>query len=296
MSPVGRTLDILLITGQSGAGKSIALRTLEDSGYYCVDNIPASLLAELVPRIGPSIAAPLAISVDTRSVGGPTSGSDIAALTAQIDHLRHSGHAVRVLFLEARPEVLARRFSETRRPHPLGDPARTLSETIALERSLLDGIASQAHRIDSSDATAPQLARWVRDFAGSAPGHFNLLFQSFGFKNGAPLGMDLVFDVRCLPNPHYDDALRPLTGRDAGVAGFLAATPEAQAMRHDIAGFLAIWLPRYRDEPRSYLTVGVGCTGGRHRSVWLAERLAEDCANLAAVQIRHRDIERDNPK
>jgi UPF0042 nucleotide-binding protein len=284
----GSTLDILLVTGQSGAGKSVALRTLEDNGFYCVDNIPAELLADLVLRIGPRISAPLAIGVDTRSA----TGGGIDTLPAQIDGLRAEGHAVRVLFFEARPEVLARRFSETRRPHPMQDAARTLAETIALERERLASVADVAHHIDSSDAASAQLAAWVRDFAGTPTGHFNVLFQSFGFKHGTPLGMDLVFDVRCLKNPHYDPALRPQSGRDAGVAAFLAADPTVQAMRRDIATFLGNWLPRYRDEPRSYLTVGIGCTGGRHRSVWLAEQLAQDCAELAAVQIRHRDIER----
>ena len=290
----GNRLDILLITGRSGAGKSVALRTLEDSGFYCVDNIPAELLADLVLRIGPRISAPLAIGVDTRSataVGGDGRGG-IGTLPAQIDSLRAAGHAVRILFFEARPEVLARRFSETRRPHPMQDDVRTLAETIALERELLTDIAAIAHHIDSSDASAAQLAGWVRDFAGTPAGHLNVLFQSFGFKHGTPLGMDLVFDVRCLKNPHYDPALRPQSGRDAGVAAFLSADPTVQAMRRDIAGFLAAWLPRYRDEPRSYLTVGIGCTGGRHRSVWLAEQLAADCAALATVQTRHRDIER----
>lgn len=290
----GGTLDILLVTGQSGAGKSVALRTLEDSGFYCVDNIPAELLADLVLRIGPRISAPLAIGVDTRSATAGSEGGrgSIDTLPAQIDNLRKAGNAVRVLFFEARPEVLARRFSETRRPHPMQDDARTLAETIALERELLAGIAAVAHHIDSSDAGAAELAGWVRDFAGKPASHFNVLFQSFGFKHGTPLGMDLVFDVRCLKNPHYDPALRPQSGRDGGVAAFLSSDPTVQAMRRDIADFLAAWLPRYRDEPRSYLTVGIGCTGGRHRSVWLAEQLATDCASLATVQIRHRDIGR----
>jgi len=288
----GGTLDILLVTGQSGAGKSVALRTLEDSGFYCVDNIPAELLADLVLRIGPRISAPLAIGVDTRSATSEASGGGMITLPAQIESLRRAGHAVRVLFFEARPEVLARRFSETRRPHPMQDDARTLAETIALERELLAGVAALAHHIDSSDAGAAELAGWVRDFAGMPASHFHVLFQSFGFKHGTPLGMDLVFDVRCLKNPHYDPALRPQSGRDTGVAAFLSADPTVQAMRRDIADFLASWLPRYRDEPRSYLTVGIGCTGGRHRSVWLAEQLAQDCASLAMVQIRHRDIGR----
>lgn len=286
----GSNLDILLVTGQSGAGKSVGLRTLEDNGFYCVDNIPAGLLADLVLRIGRDVGAPLAIGVDTRSAAAEGGGFD--SLPGQIDALRAAGHAVRVLFLEARPEVLARRFSETRRPHPMQDAVRTLAETIALERMQLEAVAAVAHHIDSSDASAAQLAAWVRDFAGTPATHFHVLFQSFGFKYGAPLGMDLVFDVRCLKNPHYDPALRPQSGRDDGVAAFLAADHTVQAMRRDIAGFLATWLPHYRDEPRSYLTVGVGCTGGRHRSVWLAERLAEDCAGLATVQIRHRDIGR----
>lgn len=289
-------LDILLITGQSGAGKSVALRTLEDNGFYCVDNIPAGLLAELVLRIGPRIGTPLAISVDTRSAAGDgAEASGILDLPEQVGRLRSAGHAVRVLFLEARPEILARRFSETRRPHPLHDAHRTLAETLGLERELLARVAQMAHRIDSSDATASQLAAWVRDFAGHPASRFSVLFQSFGFKHGAPLGMDLVFDVRCLPNPHWDPALRPQSGRDASVAAFLATDSAVQAMRHDIGGFLQSWLPRYRDEPRSYLTVGIGCTGGRHRSVWLAEQLAIDCNGLAAVLIRHRDIGRVTP-
>ncbi len=279
--------DILLITGHSGAGKSVALRTLEDSGYYCVDNLPASLLAELVARLEHSTPQPLAIGVDTRSVG------TLDALPSQIFALQERGHPVRLLFLEARHEVLVRRFSETRRPHPLADPAQTLPETIDAEQRLLMPIAEQAHRIDTSDTPASELARWVRAFAEAPSAALRLVFQSFGFKHGTPLGMDLVFDVRCLPNPHYDRELRAQTGRDPAVAAFLAASPEARAMREDIGAFLRTWLPRYRDEPRSYLTVGVGCTGGRHRSVWLAERLAVDCADLAGILVRHRDIERE---
>ncbi len=213
-------------------------------------------------------------------------------LPQQLDALRANDLDLQLLFLDAKDETLLKRFSETRRRHPLASNDRTLSEAIVEERVRLEALVELGHHLDTSDVRPNTLREWVRQFIAAEPGQgLTLLFESFGFKHGVPLDADLVFDVRCLPNPHYEMALRPLTGRDAPVRAFLEAESEVIRMRDDIARFIASWLPAYIRDSRSYLTVAVGCTGGQHRSVYLAEWLAQQFRAEARVLVRHREIQ-----
>ncbi|HWU84329.1 MAG TPA: RNase adapter RapZ [Rhodocyclaceae bacterium] len=278
-------MQLIVISGVSGSGKSIALNVLEDGGYYCVDNLPAPLLPELVQHLRWGGYEKVAVAVDMRG------GSSIAALPSQLRELESEGTQVRFVFLDARDDTLIQRFSETRRRHPLGDENTTLAEAIANEREVLALVAEYGHRIDTSDLRPNALRAFVKEFAAlNADRQLILLFESFGFKHGIPLDADLVFDVRCLPNPHYDPVLRPQTGRDAPVCEFLAAQPEVQRMEADIARFVGDWLPGYIADNRSYLTVAIGCTGGQHRSVYLAERLKQRFEHAARVLVRHRSL------
>lgn len=278
-------MQLVLISGLSGSGKSVALNVMEDCGHYVVDNLPSALLPQLVTHLRGSGYQRIAVAVDVRS------GAGIAALPQQIESLRAMIGDVRFLFLDARDDTLIARFSETRRKHPLGDDDVTLAEAIAREREALALISELGHRIDTSDLSANTLRNWVKSFMRLEAGdQITLLFQSFGFKHGIPLDADLVFDVRCLPNPHYDTALRPLTGRDKPVIDFLEAEAEVVAMRDDISRFVATWLPAYIRDNRNYLTVAIGCTGGQHRSVYLAETLAREFAGQARVLVRHRTL------
>jgi RNase adapter protein RapZ len=280
-------MDLVLISGLSGSGKSVALRLLEDSGYYCVDNLPVAMLTQLTTNLVGDNTKKAAVAIDARS------GNGIQALPAQLETLEKLGLRYRLLYLDARDEVLLKRFSETRRKHPLGTDDTTLIEAIRTERDQVEPVARFGHRVDTSDLKANALRTWVRQFIDEpACGGLTLLFQSFGFKNGLPLDADLVFDVRCLPNPHYEPALQPLTGKDQPVADFLATQPDVLAMRDDIHSFVARWLPAYIADNRSYLTVAIGCTGGQHRSVFIAEWLAHQFKSSAAnrVLVRHRSI------
>lgn len=279
-------MQLALISGLSGSGKSIALNVLEDAGYYCVDNLPAPLLGELLAHLRGAGHARIAVAADMRG------GASIAALPQQLRQLQSAGVAVRFIFLDARDEVLIQRFSETRRRHPMADGDSTLAEAIAREREALDTLLNLGHRIDTSNLKPNALRAMIKDFIaadGEAEG-LTLLFESFGFKHGLPLDADLVFDVRCLPNPFYDPELRPLTGRDAAVIAFLDAQPEVRRMLDDIRRYLADWLPAYVRDNRSYLTVALGCTGGQHRSVWFAENLAASFKDKARVLVRHRAL------
>lgn len=279
-------MRFVLISGLSGSGKSIALNVLEDAGYFCVDNLPAALLSGLAGHLLREGQTRVAVAIDMRG------GSGIAVLPSQLKQLAANAIDVRSVFLDARDDVLIQRFSETRRRHPLAAGDKTLAEAIAEERVALDTLRGLGHRIDTSHLRPNTLRAMVRDFLelqGDAHG-LTLLFQSFGFKHGLPLDADLVFDVRCLPNPHYDPALRPLTGRDAAVIEFLEAQPDARKMLADIRRYLDDWLPAYIRDNRSYLTVALGCTGGQHRSVWFAERLAEHFRAKARVLVRHRAL------
>jgi len=286
-------MQLVLISGLSGSGKTIALNVLEDAGYYCVDNLPAPLLGDLVRHMRLEEQPRLAVAVDMRG------GASIAALPPQIRSLEGEGVTVRFIFLDARDDVLIQRFSETRRRHPLVADERTLAESIAEEREALETLKSLGHRIDTSNVRPNALRAMIKDFvahtgdaSAKGEGGLTLLFESFGFKHGLPLDADLVFDVRCLPNPHYDPTLRPLTGRDAEVIAFLEAQPEVRKMFADIERFIADWLPAYIRDNRSYLTIAIGCTGGQHRSVWFVESLARSFRTGAAarVLVRHRAL------
>jgi RNase adapter protein RapZ len=278
-------MHIVIISGLSGSGKSIALNMLEDAAYYCVDNLPSQLLQPLVEQLGQQGYDKVAVVIDIRG------GDSLAILPQQLAALRELGLEPQFLFLDTKTETLLKRYSETRRRHPLANAHRTVSEAIAEERIRLESLAELGHHIDTSDLKPNALRDWIRQFTASGgPAGITLIFESFGFKHGVPLDAELVFDVRCLPNPHYVSTLRPLTGRDAPVVAFLEAEPDVLRMREDIARFIANWLPSYVRDQRNYLTVGVGCTGGRHRSVYLAEWLAREFGAQARVLVRHREL------
>ena len=287
-------MRILLITGISGSGKSIGLAALEDAGYFCVDNLPPTLLRALVETRQKDGAAALAVAVDARSA------LSLAELPADIRWLKQQGHDVKVLFLTAKTESLITRFSETRRSHPLSHRESTdksptdrptLVECIRREREMLADIEGLGQVIDTSGLSANKLRAWIKDLVGSDHTPLTLLFESFAFKYGVPLDADLVFDVRILPNPYYDLALRPLTGRDDPVIHFLDALPEVGDLMGDIRKFVEKWLPSFKNDNRSYLTVAIGCTGGQHRSVYFVEHLAEHFQNAARVLKRHRELD-----
>lgn len=277
-------MQLFLISGLSGSGKSVALKTLEDAGFYCVDNLPAELLPALIDNLQQAGYKRMAVSIDVRS------GGSVQQLPQHIASMKRQGLDVHLLFLDAQTDTLVKRFSETRRLHPLNDGVRTLPECVAHERELLAEISGIAHHIDTTELGANALRAWVKEFIHLDRARLTLLFQSFGFKHGIPLDADLVFDVRCLPNPHYDPLLRPLTGRDAPVIEFLEGTPLVQKMFDDIRTFVESWLPGYIADNRSYLTVAIGCTGGQHRSVYLAEKLARHFNPQQQVLVRHREL------
>jgi UPF0042 nucleotide-binding protein len=277
-------MRLVIISGLSGSGKSVALNVLEDAAYYCVDNLPASLLIETVAFLRNAGSERLAVTVDARS------GPALAELPSAVLGLRAQGVDVRLLVLDAKNDALIRRFSETRRRHPLANDQLTLDESIARERELLADVMELGHRVDTSDLAPNTLRAWIKDFIATDRSGMTLLFESFGFKQGIPLDADLVFDVRSLPNPFYDPQLRPLTGLDAPVVAFLEALPEAAVLLADIGDFVAKWLPSFVRDNRAYLTVALGCTGGQHRSVYFAERLAERFRASAPVLVRHRQL------
>jgi UPF0042 nucleotide-binding protein len=277
-------MQLILITGLSGSGKSVALAVLEDAGHYCVDNLPLDMVSGVVDSLQRTGIERAALTVDARA------GAGVARLPELVQALRGAGHDLRVMFLEAKSETLIKRYSETRRRHPLSDGVMTLPECIARERELVASAADIAHHIDTSDLAPNTLRAWVKDFARIQAGGLTLLFESFGFKHGIPLDADFVFDVRCLPNPHYDPQLRPLTGLDGPVAGFLESTPDAMRMLGDILRFVGDWLPAFERDNRSYLTVAIGCTGGRHRSVYFVDRLAREFGTGSRTLARHREL------
>ena len=280
-------MQLILVTGLSGSGKSVALRVLEDSGYYCVDNIPAALLPDLVATLRESGQEKAAVSIDARTAAA---GRGLVDLPQYLAGMQRYGVDLRMIFLEAKNETLIKRYSETRRRHPLDDGTATVSEYIAREREMLEELHGMAHRIDTSDLRPSMLGDWLLDLLQSERSALTLVFASFGFKLGIPLDADLVFDVRPLPNPYYDPQLRPLTGRDTPVIAFLEATPAAQDMLADIGNLVEKWLPAYARDSRHYLTVAIGCTGGQHRSVYFAEQLAARFSDSADVLVRHREM------
>jgi UPF0042 nucleotide-binding protein len=289
-------MQINLITGISGSGKSVALRAFEDAGYDCVDNLPVTLLESLITTLANEKSERVAVAIDARR------GQSIAELPQILENLRRS-HQVRIVFLNADTNTLIQRFSETRRRHPLSGKtqetqAATLIEAIDKERSLLEPLRTQAHSIDTSNLPAHALRSWIQDLLKDKPQGLTVIFESFGFKKGLPSEADLVFDVRCLPNPHYDKTLRPLSGKDQPVREFLEKIPEVVSMENDIVQFIEKWLPHYIADGRSYLTVAIGCTGGQHRSVYLVSRIMAHFLpqkDLAALQInflsRHRELD-----
>jgi RNase adapter protein RapZ len=276
-------MQLILVSGLSGSGKSIALHVLEDGGYYCVDNLPATLLLETVDFLAEAGHDRAAVSIDARSAALP-------ALPEHIAQLRGRGVDCRVIYLEASTSTLLRRFSETRRGHPLTRTGLTLDEAIERERTLLARVAALGQRIDTSGLQTRVLQNWIRDLLGLGAGTLTLLFESFSYKQGIPLDADWVLDARMIANPHYDPKLRPLTGRDAPVIEVLERDGPAQRWLEDVRGLLARWLPEIVRENRSYVTVAIGCTGGRHRSVYMAERLAAHFGAEWRVLVRHRGL------
>ena len=277
-------MQLFLISGLSGSGKSVALKTLEDAGFYCVDNLPAELLPSLIEQLMPAGYQNIAVSVDVRNA------HSVQVLPSLLLQLMQRDLAVHVLYLDAQTDTLVKRFSETRRLHPLSNGVRTLPECVTYERELLAEISSIGHHIDTSELDANALRAWIKQFIQVDRARLALLFESFGFKHGIPLDADLVFDVRCLPNPYYNPSLRPLTGNDTAVIEFLENTPATQDMFDDIRNFLERWLPCYIADNRSYLTVAIGCTGGQHRSVYFAEKLARHFEGQQQVLVRHREL------
>lgn len=296
-------MRIFIITGISGSGKSVALNALEDAGYDCVDNLPVSFIHDLAESLSKQGREKLAIAVDARR------GHSIKELPDVIDNLNRN-HDVRILFLNANTETLVQRYSETRRRHPLSQSNDTRTPQVALidaiekERELLSELAETAHNIDTSHIKAHTLRSWIQDLLKDERPGLTILFESFGFKHGVPRDADLVFDVRCLPNPHYDPQLRPLTGNDPEVANFLREHSDVQAMGDDIRRFIETWLPKYQADRRSYLTIAIGCTGGQHRSVYLSnclfdyfeKRVQTSGGGELHLLKRHRELESNSTK
>ena len=283
--------QVLLLSGMSGSGKSVALHALEDAGFFCVDNLPPELLPEFVRLEGERRTGRVAVAVDVRAAGS------LPALPRLIDALQSDGVPIRSIFLDALTPALLRRFSETRRPHPLAmkpgasADAPALIEAIEHERALLAALRDRSTVIDTSHLRPAQLRTWMRDLVGARDATLTLVFQSFAYKHGVPLDADFVFDLRVLPNPFYVRNLRPLTGRDEPVAAYLDAQPEVAELLGQIERFLDRWIPGFEAGQRSYLTVALGCTGGQHRSVFAAERLSSRFAGRRSVLLRHRELE-----
>lgn len=282
-------MQLIIVTGISGSGKSLAINVLEDAGFFCIDNLPVQYLLDVAVSLEREGQDKVAVSVDARV------GKSLAGLSSVVSRLRDQGHDVKVLFLNARTDVLVQRYSETRRRHPLTLPAEddsgpTLSESIERERELMSEVEDLGLSIDTSDLHPNTLRQWVRDVVKADRATMTLLFESFAYKHGVPLDADLVFDVRCLPNPYYTAELRPLTGLDKPVATFLASIEPVGKMIDDISRFLQDWLPHYVQDNRHYLTVALGCTGGQHRSVYLVEALAKRFAPTERVLVRHRAL------
>jgi UPF0042 nucleotide-binding protein len=284
--------ELILLTGMSGSGKSVALHALEDNGFYCVDNLPPELLLPFMQLDQHHREQRVAIAMDVRSA------ATLPMVPAQLTHLRALNVDVRLLFLDATTDTLVHRYSETRRRHPLStheeqptDIQRDLISAIERERELLFTLRDQAHVIDTSLLRSAQLQAYVKSMIAAPAAQLTLMFESFAFKRGIPVHADFVFDVRMLPNPHYESELRPLSGRDAPVAEWLHSHPEVLQMHQHIEGFLDHWLPALVRDHRSYVTVAIGCTGGQHRSVYLVEQLAQRYSAAWVTLRRHRELD-----
>ncbi len=287
--------EVVLVTGISGSGKSIALHALEDAGFFCIDNLPPELLPAFLQLENRRQDHRVAVAVDVRSAGS------LPHLLPLLERLRGDGVLIRSVFLDASTDALVRRFSETRRPHPLSQAGhapqteagvhRALIDSIELERGLLSELRAVSTVVDTSQLRPALLRQWMRDLVRAGSQRLTLVFESFAYKHGVPLDADFVFDVRVLPNPHYMRELRPQDGRDAPVAEYLDAQPEVREMLSQIEIFISRWLPAFRNDQRSYLTVAIGCTGGQHRSVYLVEQLAKRFGGQTATLIRHRELD-----
>jgi UPF0042 nucleotide-binding protein len=285
-------MKLVIVTGLSGSGKSIALNTLEDLGYYSIDNLPMFLLPEFAEALAPPLKdsrfALTAVGIDARN-----NSSELGSLTPLLQSLKSRGINTEIIFLEAQEETLIKRYSETRRPHPLSDNEHPLTDAIRLEREILSPFLNLADlRIDTTHTNLHQLREIVRSRVGEHhSSEISLLFESFGFKHGVPRDADFVYDVRCLPNPHWHPQLRPLTGRDQGVIDFLESIDQVKRMKMSIIHFMEEWIPCFQGDGRSYLTVAIGCTGGQHRSVYVTEQLSEYFRNGGhQVLTRHREL------
>ncbi len=283
-------MNFFIVSGLSGSGKTIALQALEDMGYYCIDNLPAVLLPQFARAFlaqSDGGLANCAVGIDSRNRGF------LGSLPANLNELGRLGLDYKIIFLEAEEGVLVQRFSETRRKHPLTDHETALLEGIRREKRLLEPLSRASNRhIDTTRTTPRELRGLVRDFAGGEIGEsLTLLFESFGYKHGTPIDADFVFDVRCLPNPYWNDELRPYSGLDDVVQRFLTSHVDVERMIEHIRRFVETWLPKFKAENRSYITIAVGCTGGRHRSVYVAQKLSEYFrAQPLNVQVRHREL------
>ncbi|UXI67502.1 RNase adapter RapZ [Tahibacter amnicola] len=279
---------LVVLTGLSGAGKTIALRTLEDFDFYCVDNLPAALMPSLVDAVSVGGHRRIAVGVDVRN-----RAEDLNRLPEVLASLATRGVDYQLIFLDTRDEVLIKRFSDTRRRHPLSADGLPLNDAIALERKLLRPLSAIADRVvDSSELNVHQLRRLIATELGMAGGELSLMFESFAFRHGLPPNADFIFDARCLPNPHWVSPLRPLSGKDGAVRAWLENKPEVARFLEQLTAFLDEWVPRFEADNRSYVTIGIGCSGGRHRSVYLAERLAEHFrATREQVLTFHRELE-----
>ncbi|PZO17320.1 MAG: RNase adapter RapZ [Burkholderiales bacterium] len=286
-------IHLVLITGMSGSGKSVALTALEDVGFYCVDNLPPELLESFIELEQSHKASKVAIAMDVRSAG---SLPGLPKRLAQLQNHAQRPVNLTTVFLDATTDTLVRRFSETRRLHPLSlkqfnDQHRALTDAIEQERELLAELRDQALVLDTSLIRPTHLRSQIKDLLGATQAPLTLVFESFAFKRGIPMDADFVFDVRMLANPHYEPDLKALTGRDAPVAAYLAAQPEVRQMEQQITGFLGHWLPQMLRDHRSYVTVAIGCTGGQHRSVYLVEQLARAFAVDWSTRVRHREAD-----
>lgn len=284
-------MKLFIVSGLSGSGKTIALQALEDLGMHCIDNLPAALLPDFVNQLiasRPDKTSVLAgVGIDARNL------NLLDALPDSLDRIREDGVEHKIIFLDADESVLVKRFKETRRKHPMTDAQTSLLEGIARERKLLEPLSYHADlRVDTTHRTPHELRQLIRDFAvASETIGMTLLFQSFGYKHGTPLDADFVFDVRCLPNPHWQTELRRHTGLEEPVVRFMKQYPETDAMMNDIRGFLTTWLPNFAREQRSYINIAIGCTGGQHRSVYIANWLGQHFTGKDYnVQIRHREL------
>lgn len=283
-------MKLLIISGRSGSGKSTVLHILEDRGYYCIDNLPASLLPSLADRLvsDSSVSSNIAVSIDARNIY-----VDLQSVPTIIEQLKQKALSIDIIFLDANSQTLLRRFSESRRKHPLSDDKVGLREAIDKETELLEAISLMASlSIDTSSMTLHELRDAIKSrIVEQSDTGLALLFQSFGFKNGVPVDADIVYDVRCLPNPYWETALRALTGLDQKVVDYLDSQQEVQHMLADIKDYLQKWLPRFEENNRSYITVALGCTGGQHRSVYLCEKLGSYFQDhIQNVQVRHREL------